>query len=207
MKTNLLSLLILGLGLVSGAAAQTPTPPASRPASPAKPPAATGTVPNAKIAVINFAAFQDGITELKQKYDKLRAEFALKINELESMKTKLDAQEKLLNDPDANAKRTPQQTRKLQENYEQLKKEYQRAGEDYQDIVRKREEAETGAIYDKIFKFMETYTQQRGITLVLELNKLRELGFVVYLAVGADITEDFMKEYNKANPSAALKNP
>jgi len=188
--------------LVPSALAQTsaaPTKPASSSA-----PAASGPVPTTKIAIIEIAAFGEGIGELKQRYEKLRGEFGPRANEMESIQTMLAAQEKQLSDT---SKMTPQQVKSLSDKFELLKKEFQRKQEDYQAEARKREETETSATYDKINQFLEKYAAERGITMVLEAGALRQNGVVIYAAPGLLITEDFIKEYNKANPGGATAAP
>ncbi len=192
-----LPLPVLFLWFISYAMAQTPVPTA---------PASTGiSIPKARIAIIDTDAFREQIDELKQKYEKLQAEFAPRANELQAMQTTLAAQEKQLTE--GRDKMTPQQIKKLSEDYEKLKLDLQRKTEDYQDLARKREQEETGAIYEKIQQFLDKYTQQRSITLVLRADVARETGVVVYLAPSANITEDFIKEYNKAYPVTAPAAP
>jgi outer membrane protein len=198
-KMKPLAILSCLLLLVSGAAVQTPRPTSGPGAAPATP--AAGAVPNAKIAIVDIGEFREEIGELKQRYEKLRAEFAPRATELESMQTKLAAQQQLLQEKGPTY--TPPQVRRLTAEIEQLKKEFDRKQEDYQDLARKREQEETGATYEKISKFLETYAQQRGITLVLEATRARETNLIVYLHPSADITADFIKEYNKAYPVAA----
>jgi Skp family chaperone for outer membrane proteins len=182
------------------AAAQTPTPRpgATAPAAPAAGQAAA--VPTAKIAVLNIALFREGIGELKQKYEKLNAEFAPRYQELQSMQTKMEAIQSQL---EKAATLTAPQVRKLQEDGAALKKEYDRKTEDYQEMARKREEQETGATYAKVNEVLNKFAQQHGITLILEAGRAQEAGLIVYLDAKADITDAFMKEYNRANPVAA----
>lgn len=153
-----------------------------------------------KIGIIDIAAFRTEIGELKLKYEKLQTEFAPKQRELESLQTSLEAKQKTLQDTPT---LTPQQAAKLQSDIQELQKEGQRKLEDTQALVQKREQDETGATYDKITKFLEQYCGQRGITHVLEAGKLRETAMVVYAAPASFITDDFIKEYNKANPAPA----
>jgi outer membrane protein len=157
-------------------------------------------VPNAKIAIVDIGAFSEGIGELKQRYEKLAAEFVPRRTELESMQTRLASQEKVLSE---NKNLTPQQARKLSDDYEQLKREFQRKQEDNQALAQKREKEETEAIYAKIDKFLDGYAQRHGITYVIEASAARQSGVIVYASPAMFITEDFIKEYNKAHPVAA----
>ena len=166
--------------------------------------AAGGQVPKMKVAIVDVLAFRERVGELKIKYDKLQTEFAPRYQQLESLQTKLAAQEKTLAD---NKNLTPQQAAKLNDDLEQGKKDYQRLLEDSQTLARKREQEETEAIYDKLIKFLERYCATNGITHVFDARRLQETSIVVYAAPEANITEEFIKEYNKANPSPPAAKP
>jgi outer membrane protein len=153
-----------------------------------------------KIGIIEIEAFRSEIGELKVKYEKLQTEFDPLQRELGAMQQSIDAKQKTLQE---GQNLTAQQAAKLQDEIQNLQREFQRKGEDAQARAQKREQEETGAIYDKISKFLEQYCAQRGITHVLEAGKLRETAMVIYAAPTAFITDDFIKEYNKANPAAA----
>ena len=153
-----------------------------------------------KIAVIDVMAFRDGIGELKVKYDKLQTEFGPRYRELESMQNTLAAKEKVLNE---NHNLTQQQGLKLQQELEEGKRAYQRLVEDSQAAAAKREEEETGPIKEKLGKFLEQYCQKMGIAFVFDGRQLQETGVVIFADGKANITEDFIKEYNKAYPAPA----
>lgn len=204
MRKKLLWTLMLVACGCTAALAQTPQPGAARPAPQAAAPAAGGAVPTAKIAVVFFATFRNEIGQLKQRYDKLTAEFDPRARDLESMQTSIAAKEKVLQE---NKNLTQPQYRKLTDEYEGLKKEFERKREDSQALARKREEEEAGPVLEQIQKSLAAYSQQRGITLVLEGAAAQQAGLLVYAAPGMDITQDFVKEYNKANPGPAAAAP
>ncbi|MBS1788835.1 MAG: OmpH family outer membrane protein [Acidobacteria bacterium] len=185
MKTKLLLLLTLVLAATSAALGQTGA--ATQPAK-------------TKIAVIDVMAFREGIGELKVKYDKLQTEFAPRYRELESMQNSLAAKEKVLNE---NQNLTQQQGLKLQQELEEGKRAYQRLVEDSQAVAAKREEEETGPIKEKLGKFLEQYCQKLNIAFVFDGRQLQETGVVIFADGKANITEDFIKEYNKAYPAPA----
>jgi outer membrane protein len=161
---------------------------------------AGGPVPKMKIAIVDQRIFQEKVGELKVKYDKLATELQGRRQQLQAMQTKLEAQSKTLQE---SKNLTPQQTQKLTEDIEDQKKLYNRTLEDSEGFARKREQEETDAIYEKLSKFLNEYCVKHGITTVFNLSRLQETGLAVYAAEAANITEDFIKEYNKANPSAA----
>lgn len=153
-----------------------------------------------KVAIIDVLSFRDQVGELKAKYEKLQNEFTPKYKELEAMQAKIANQEKVLSE---NKNLTPQQAAKLTEDMEALKRDYNRTLEDSQGQAQRREREETEAIYDKLSKFMDQYCAKNGITHVFDARRLQETGMVVYAAGTANITDDFIKEYNKANPVQA----
>lgn len=173
-------------------------------AAPATGGAVGGQVPKMKVAIVDSDAFKERVGELKIKYDKLVSEFESQRQQLQSMQTKLAAQQQTLQE---GKNLTPQQAQKLSEDIEQQKKLYDRTLEDSQTAAQKREREETGAILEKLMKFLGSYCAKNGITAVFDLRRLQETRLVVYAADAANITEDFIKEYNKANPSAAAAAP
>lgn len=178
---------------------QTPTPKPGQTAATATP--AGGELPKPKIAIVNTQAFMEGIGELKVHYEKIRAEFGARENELASMKSSIDLKQEQLekNGP----KLTAQQARRLQDEIEQLRKEGQRKLEDYQADLQKREEELTGPTYGKINDFLSKYVAEKGITIVFSTLQIAESNLVVYIDPKADITPDFINAYNKANPAPA----
>lgn len=164
--------------------------------------AAGGQVPKTKIAIVDVMAFRDGVAELKVKYDKLQTEFAPRYRELEAMQSKLASQEKVLNE---NQNLTQQQAAKLSQEFQEGKKAYERMVQDAQDTAGKREEAETGPIKEKLSKYLEQYCTKYGISYVFDGRALQETGVIIYAAPAANITDDFIKEYNKANPAQTAR--
>lgn len=187
------ALLLLGVA----AFGQTPTP---KPATPV--PGAGGDVPNAKIAILDWAALAENVDELKVHYEKLMAEFSPRRTEIESIKASMDAKQEQL---EKGTTLTAAQARKLQDDMEQLKKEGTRKMEDYQNDVAKREETLTRATYEKIQKFLFDYAAENKITLVLSASQVLEKGFLLYIDPKANITPGFVAAYNRANPVATAQ--
>jgi Skp family chaperone for outer membrane proteins len=165
---------------------------------------AAGGATKVKVAIIDSAVFRDEVLELKAKYEKLQAEFAPKARDLESMQTSAASKQKVLQE---NKTLTPQQAQKLNDEVEQLKRDYSRLLQDSQDAAGKREKAETEQVYDKLSKFLEQYCAKHGITTVFDARRLQETGVVVFAAQTSNITKDFISEYNKANPVQTAANP
>lgn len=166
--------------------------------------AAGGGATKVKVAIIDSMVFRDEVLELKAKYEKLQTEFAPKARDLESMQASFANKQKVLQE---NKSLTPQQAQKLNEEIEQLKRDYTRSAQDSQDLAGKREKAETEQVYEKLSKFLEQYCAKHGITTVFDARRLQETGVVVYAAPTSNITKDFVSEYNKANPVQTAANP
>lgn len=182
--------------------AQTPTPPA-RPAAtspaPASTPASTGgTGADGKLAYINTTAFYQGVNELKVKLETLNAEFEPKKKEVQALEDELG---NLKNKVQTQGGTVSVQVRtQWVEEATEKEKILTRKKEDYNAMGQKRAQEVTQPVNDKIGKSLETYCQQRNIVMLLEGAAAQQAGILLYFAQAADVTEDFMKEYNKANP-------
>jgi outer membrane protein len=183
--------------------AQTPTPP-SRPATttaaPAAGAAAGGSGAEGKLAYINTAAFSAGITELKIKIDTLNSEFEPKKKEVQSDEDYLNNLKNKINTQGSTV--SVQVRNQWVEEATDKEKILTRKKEDYNAMGQRRVAEITQPIYDKVGKFLETYCQQRGIVMVLDGGAAQQAGILLFAAQATDITDDFVKEYNKANPSS-----
>ncbi len=183
--------------------AQTPNPPASRPAvTPAAPAGGAapggGTGAEGKIAFIDTSAFRNGIVELKAKLDTLNAEFEPKNKELQAKKDEIDNLKSKIQTQGA----TVQPAVRNQWVDEATQKEVllKRLAEDLDGLAKRRYEEISGPVYDKIGQTLEKYAQQRGIAAIFEVNALSQGQALVFRVAASDVTEDFIREYNKVNP-------
>ncbi len=193
--------------LAVAAFAQTPAPPkpTSGGAAPAAGAATGGTGAEGKLAYVNTARFGPGINELKEKLEALNAEFGPKLKELEALETELNnLKSKIQNQGNTVSAQVRNQWVEEGTEKERMLK---RKTEDYQAIGNKRQAEVTQPVYEKIGKFLEGYCQQRGIIMVLEGGAVQQTGVVLYAATATDITEDFMAQYNKANPGSGTAAP
>ncbi len=186
--------------------AQTPTPP-SRPTTTSSAPvssaaAATGgTGAEGKLAHINIARFSTSINELKVRIEALNAEFEPKKKEVQgdeefltNLKNKLQTQGGTV---------SVQVRTQWAEEIGEKEKNLTRKREDYNALGSKRVAEVTQPIYDKIGKYLEGYCQTRGIVMVLDGGASQQAGILIFAAQATDITDDFINEYNKANPAPA----
>lgn len=175
-----------------------------RPAAAAATPAAASNaaIPDSKIALINtdfFADEKQGIGRLVNAVKKVDAEFTPRRNELQGIKAQID---KLTADIQATANvAQQQQIAQKTEQLEQLKRDYQRKGEDAQAAYNKRLQESVGPLYEDIGKSLDAFARARGITLLLDAAKI---GPAILAATDAmDVTRAFIAEYNSKNPATA----
>jgi outer membrane protein len=205
MKKVLLAPAICSLFALA-ALAQTPTPPprtttapSSAPASSAPSPGGTGA--EGKIAYLNVALFGQGINELKVKLEALYSEFEPKNKEIKAEEEDLNNLRSKISNQGGTV--SPQVRQQWQDELTQKEKSLKRKAEDYGAIGQKKLNEISQPIYDKVSDFLKKYCQERGIVLVLDGGRAQESGVLVWGSQAADITKDFMDEYNKANPAGA----
>ncbi|MFN7931502.1 MAG: OmpH family outer membrane protein [Blastocatellia bacterium] len=164
-------------------------------------PSAGGTGAEGKIAIINSAAFDGEIGELKVKFDAL-------VNELEPRRKAIEADQAKYNDLKNNIQTkggtvTQQVRDQWVEQATELEKTIKRKIEDYEPDAQKRVAEVRQPIYEKIGKALTAYAASKGIVIVLDAAVAQQNGFLLWAQPTTDITTDFIKEYNKANPAGA----
>lgn len=205
MKRLLIAVAMVSL-LALAAFAQTPTPPARTAATNPAPAASTGgTGAEGKVAILNTGAFRQGINELRVKLDGLNTEFEPKKKEYEALQNAVnDLKNKI--QTQGNTVSAAVRNQWVEEGTDKETK-LKRMGEDLQTLADKRLQEVSQPIYDKIAKVLESYCQQRGIVMVLDAGAAQQAGVLLFAQAATDITQDFMNEYNKANPAAAAPAP
>ena len=155
-------------------------------------------LPDGKVAVVNTQAFPGGIGELKQKYESVDKQFQPRYQQLQTLENQLKQQE-----TDIKVKcpqLTPDKCQEMQNSYEDMKRKGQRDYEDLKAEYDRLIDTATKPVRDKLYQFLNNYASQRGIVLVINLAGAAQSGSLAYWNPGTDITEDFIGEYNKANP-------
>ena len=175
----------------------TATPPAS--------PASSGNVPETKIALLNTDAFADeknGILRLVSAMKRVDSEFTPRRTALQTLQQQIEKQTADLQKaaPVQDPKVTQQQSDKV----EQLKKDFQRQGEDAQAAYKKRWDEVLGPIQDDIGKALDAFAKAHGITLILDVTKIQG---IVSASDSLDITRAFITEFNSKNPATASLTP
>ncbi|MEW6206851.1 MAG: OmpH family outer membrane protein [Acidobacteriota bacterium] len=162
------------------------------------PQTAPAVVPDGKIAMLNTQVFPGQILELKQKYEQVDAQFKPRSDKIKADQTRLQAIQTELSTkgPSMPADRVAQ----LQAEGQDLEKQIKRDVEDARADLAKTEDRATKPVREKLFQFLQGYAQQRGIVLIINTAGVAQTGSIAYANPATDITEDFIKEYNKANP-------
>jgi Skp family chaperone for outer membrane proteins len=157
-------------------------------------------IPDGKVAVLNTQVFPSAINELKQKYEQVNNQFKARAQQLQTMS---DQMKQMENDMQTKQSvMSPEKYQELRNNYDDLKRRGTREQEDLNNDVERALENATKPVRDKLYQFLQTYSAQRGVVLVINLAGAAQTGTLAYWNPGSDITEDFISEYNKANPVA-----
>lgn len=152
------------------------------------------------IAIIDSSAFTDekaGIARVMAAMKQMEAKFQPLRNELRGMRERLNTMRSDLQKKQAiqDAKVTAQQA----EAADQLDIQIKRKAEDAQASYQKESLALLDPLQKDIGEALNAYAQQKGISLLLDVNRVP----VVYAANSLDITKDFIAEYNRTHPATA----
>lgn len=175
---------------------------ATRPASPGPQTGGTGTVGEGKIAVIDTAVFFDqkqGIARFNVLLTTLNREFQPRQTELDGMRTRITQLTDEIQKQQSAGVVDQNSLRQKADQLDQLKKDYQRKGEDATTLYNKRRQEIFGPLQDDIGKQIEAFARQRGITIIIDAAQVP----VLYAADSVDITRAFVQEYNSKNPATA----
>lgn len=160
-----------------------------------------GTLPTGKVAIIDSRAFGDGIGEMKKQLDKLEADFQPRFKDLEGLQQQL-----VTLDDDIKKEKDPRVQQQKADKLQTTKRDFERKREDFQQDYQRRSDVALGPIRDKVLKFLEGYAAARDIVIVFDLAPAAQSG-LVFLNPGTNITEDFVKEYNKQSSAGAPPEP
>lgn len=171
----------------------------TRPATPA-PATSAQTRPAAgpaNIAIIDSSAFSDdkngigrvmnAIKQLDAKFEPLRAELRGMRDRLNTMRADIQKKQAI-----QDAKITAQQV----DQADQLEVQIKRKAEDAQVSYQRESAAALNPLQKDITDALNAYAQSKGISLLLDVNRVP----VLYAASNLDITRDFIAEYNRTHP-------
>ena len=158
----------------------------------------------ANIGIIDSSAFGDektGITRVTVAVRGLETKFAPLRAEIRGMRERLNT---LRND--IQTKRAIQDaatTQRQIEEADRLEVQIKRKAEDAGANYKRESDALTEPLQRDILTALNAYAQAKGITLVLDANRIP----IIYAATSLDITRDFINDYNRTHPAGAAPAP
>jgi Skp family chaperone for outer membrane proteins len=178
---------------------QRPAAPAGAGTTPATPQASVA-VPDSKMALIYSEAFLDpktGIARFSALLNTLNREFQPRQTELNGISQRIEQLTKEIKDQQNVAAAASIQQK--QDQLDQLKKDYQRKGEDAEAAYNRRRQEIFGPLQEDIGKALEAFAKARGITIIVDGSQVP----MVYAAENLDITRAFINDFNAKNPATA----
>jgi Skp family chaperone for outer membrane proteins len=152
------------------------------------------------MALIYSDAFLDpkaGIARFGTLMGTLNREFQPRQTELNSLQTRMAGLQKEITDTQAVA--DPKTIQQKTDQLEQLKKDYQRKGEDAEAAYTKRRQEIFAPLQEDIGKALEVFAKARGITVIVDGSQVP----MVYASDSIDITKAFISDFNSKNPATA----
>lgn len=154
----------------------------------------------ASIGIIDSSAFSDektGITtvmaamkQLDTKFQPLRAEIRTMRDRLNTLRTDIQAKRAI---------QEPRVTAQQVDEADRLEVQIKRKAEDAQASYQKESLAVLDPLQKQIATALNAYAQAKGLTLVLDANRVP----ILYAATNLDITRDFIDNYNRKHPVGA----
>jgi Skp family chaperone for outer membrane proteins len=166
-----------------------------------RPQAPVTNVPVSKVAVIFSEVFQDpkaGIAKFTALLTKLSSEFQKTQADLNQMAQTINQLNGELNQTRNIA--DPKVTQQKIDQLDQLKKDYQRKGEDAQAAYKRRRAEILGPLQDEVGKALDAYAKSHLITLIIDASQVPG---ILYASESIDITKVFISDYNLKNPATA----
>jgi len=152
------------------------------------------------VAIIDSSAFSDekaGIARVMVAMQQIETKFLPLRNELRGMRDRLATMRS-----DIQKKRQVQdatQTAQQTEAADRLEVEIKRKAEDAQASYQKDSLAALDPLQKDIGTALTAYAQAKGITLLIDANRVP----IVYAASQLDVTKDFIADYNRTHPAGA----
>jgi Skp family chaperone for outer membrane proteins len=210
MKTIRLIAAAIMLAAVVAISASAQTRPGAATPKPAAPqtqaaPAPTGPIPDSKIAYIDTGAFGEdkgGITRLVTAMNALEREFKPRQDELNALQARLKTIADEISKLSGNSVVDPKTIQAKQDEGEKLQRELKYKKEQADADFAKRYKEVIDPISADIFKALNQFAGQRGITMILDISKLAPNGVVLTANPNMDVTQAFITEFN-AKPATA----
>jgi Skp family chaperone for outer membrane proteins len=166
----------------------------------AAPAQSTAPLPESKIALIYSDLFLDaktGIARFNTLVTTLNREFQPRQTELQGLQQRIQA---LTDDITKTAPvADPKTLQTKQDQLDQMKKDFQRKGEDAQAAYDRRRKEIFTPLQDDIGKALEVYAKAHNINVIIDGSQVP----LVYAADALDITRAFINDFNSKNPATA----
>lgn len=206
-KCLLATSVLIAATSVAALAQPKPTAPATQQPATTQAPQSTGTVPESKIALIYSNSFLDpktGIAKFNMLVNTLNREFQPRQTELNQLQQRVQAAQDEINKIQAASQVVDQRSLQTKvDALDQLKKDYQRKGEDAEAAYQKRQGEIFAPLQEEIEKALEVFAKQRGINVIIDASRVP----LVYAADSIDITKAFIADFNSKNPATASVTP
>jgi outer membrane protein len=172
----------------------------TRPGTVASPPQTRPLGGPANIALIDSSAFSDdknGIARVMNAIRQIEVKFQPLRTELRGMRDRLNTMRADLQKKQAiqDARVTARET----EEADQLEIQIKRKTEDAQASYQRESLAAIEPLQKDITTALNAYAQAKGISLLIDVNRVP----VLYAATNLDVTGDFIAEYNRTHPVTA----
>ncbi|HEU4386875.1 MAG TPA: OmpH family outer membrane protein [Blastocatellia bacterium] len=158
-----------------------------------------------KVAVVNTEVLQAQIGEYRAKVEAINKQFDPRQKELQGLADRINALDTTINTQ--RSQLTPARIAEMTDQLDQMKREYQRKQEDLQHDGERALAQALNPVKEKLRKALEDYSAKRGIAVVVDIANAFEQNVLLWYDQRIDITQDFINEYNKANPVASSTPP
>src|SRR5262249_45063379 len=126
--------------------------------------------------------------------------FEPRVKDVRSLADRINAQESTLKTQSQGGALSAARVAEMTEQLESWKKDYQRKAEDLQADATRAKDRAFEPLSTKLVKFAKDYTARHGIVHLIDLSNSQQSGLLLWYDPRTDITQDFVNEYNKANP-------
>ena len=196
---------------ISASAQTRPGAAAPRPAAPqAQAPTNTGPIPDSKIAYIDTGAFGEdkgGINRLVTAIAALDREFQPRQTELNNIQARLKTIADEISKLSGNSVVDPKTIQAKQDEGERLQRDLKYKKDQADADFAKRYKEVIDPISGDIFKALNQFAIQRGITMILDISKLAPNGVVLTANPNMDVTQAFIAEFNAKPATASAATP
>jgi Skp family chaperone for outer membrane proteins len=150
-----------------------------------------------KMAFIDTSAFAEGIAEYNLELKKLETEFQPVTKELQELNNNIL---KFNDDLKAKAGSIDRNAYKQQlDSLESLKQEFNYKEEKFRLSLQRRSNTVLGPVKGKILEYLQKYAASHNIAATFDISVLSQNGLLQFSSA-INITDDFIKEYNKQFP-------